>query len=125
MGRFHGQSAASWYLSDGGHFDNTGVHALLRRQLDFIILADCGADPQYQFGDLENLVRKARIDFGTDIEFYTHESAGRLPLPTDTQINILAPEDLRHLYTARGVLLARIRYPEVDGERRVGTLLVV
>lgn len=125
MGKFHGQSAASWYLSDGGHFDNTGVHALLRRQLDFILLADCGADPQYQFGDLENLVRKARIDFGTDIEFYTHESAGRLPLPTDTQINILAPEDLRNLYTARGVLLARIRYPEVDGERRVGTLLVV
>ncbi len=125
MGKFHGQSAASWYLSDGGHFDNTGVHALLRRQLDFIILADCGADPQYQFGDLENLVRKARIDFGTDIEFYTHESAGRLPLPTDSQINILAPEDLRNLYTARGVLLARIRYPEADGERRVGTLLVV
>ena len=124
-GRFFGQSATQWYLSDGGHFDNTGVHALLRRQLDFIILADCGADPQYQFADLENLVRKARLDFGADIEFYTHESAGLLPLPTDSQINILAPEDLRNAYTARGVLLARIRYAEAGGHRRVGTLLVV
>ncbi|TXH65762.1 MAG: hypothetical protein E6Q88_13335 [Lysobacteraceae bacterium] len=74
---YRGPRASSWYLSDGGHFDNTGVHALLRRELDFIVLADCGADPNYHFEDIENLVRKARIDFGADIEFYSREEATR------------------------------------------------
>lgn len=75
---YGGPLARSWYLSDGGHFDNTGAHALLARELDLIVLADCGADPRYELGDLENLVRKARIDFGADIEFYTGEDANAL-----------------------------------------------
>jgi hypothetical protein len=58
-----------WFLSDGGHFENTGVHALLAEKTEFIVVADCGADPDYRFGDLENLVRKARIDFGAEIVF--------------------------------------------------------
>lgn len=75
---YGGPLARNWYLSDGGHFDNTGVHALLERELDLIVLADCGADPRYELADLENLVRKARIDFGADIEFYTGEDANIL-----------------------------------------------
>jgi len=75
---FDGPLARHWYLSDGGHFDNTGVHALLRRELDFIVLADCGADPRYEFADIENLVRKARIDYGAEIEFYTGQAAETL-----------------------------------------------
>jgi len=75
---YGGPLARNWYLSDGGHFDNTGVHALLERELDLIVLADCGADPRYELADLENLVRKARIDFGADIEFYTGEDANAL-----------------------------------------------
>ncbi|KRD72770.1 hypothetical protein ASE43_19325 [Lysobacter sp. Root983] len=123
---FDGESARAWYLSDGGHFDNTGVHSLLRRQLDFIVLADCGADPSYEFADLENLIRKARIDFGAEIEFYTEDSVCHLPLMQDDQICVLAPEKLRDNYTARGVMLARIRYrPDEQGVRKLGTLLVV
>ncbi len=75
---FDGPHSHHWYLSDGGHFENTGVHALLRRELDFIVLADCGADPHYEFADIENLVRKARIDHGAEIEFYTGEAAEAL-----------------------------------------------
>ena len=131
---YPGPLARNWYLSDGGHFDNTGVHPLLQRQLDFILLADCGADPQYRYADLENLVRKARIDFGAEIEFYTAEDAhaqffagdvaaegdGHVPLA------VLSPEMLVDNTTARGVLLARILYrPDANGHRRVGTLLVV
>ena len=70
LASFAGPCQDWWYLSDGGHFENTGVHALLQRQLDFIVLADCGADPRYEYDDLENLVRKARIDFDCDIEFW-------------------------------------------------------
>ncbi len=80
---FDGPLARHWYLSDGGHFDNTGVHALLRRELDFIVLADCGADPRYEFADIENLVRKARIDYGAEIEFYTGQAAEALLASSD------------------------------------------
>lgn len=80
---FDGPLARHWYLSDGGHFENTGVHALLRRELDFIVLADCGADPRYEFADIENLVRKARIDYGAEIEFYTGKAAEALLASSD------------------------------------------
>jgi len=68
-GRFDGLRRADWYLTDGGHFENTGAYALLREECCLIVVADCGADPRYAFGDLENLVRKARIDLQADIVF--------------------------------------------------------
>lgn len=67
--RFHGPNRRLWYLSDGGHFENTGCYELLRRRVPFIICCDCGADPDYVFEDVSNLVRKARIDFGAEIAF--------------------------------------------------------
>lgn len=66
---FPGTSSEFWYVSDGGHFDNTGVYALIKRRVSMIVLADCGADPDYTFDDVENMVRKARIDFQTSIDF--------------------------------------------------------
>ena len=123
---FYGRARPWWYLSDGGHFDNTGVYPLLKRRLDFIILADNGADAHYQFADLENLVRKARIDFGAEIEFYTREEAARHFPSADGSITVLAPEDIADNHSSRGVLLARVRYaPDADGRRAEATLLVV
>ncbi|MFL5561742.1 MAG: hypothetical protein ACJ79K_09735 [Gemmatimonadaceae bacterium] len=55
------------YLSDGGHFDNTGVYSLIERGVRFIVLADCGADPKPCFSDMGDLIRHCRIDFGTEI----------------------------------------------------------
>jgi hypothetical protein len=60
--RFVGKDGSHWYLSDGGHFENTGVFELLRRQVDVAVCCDCGADPKYEFEDLANLMRLARID---------------------------------------------------------------
>ncbi len=60
--RFFGKDGSHWYLSDGGHFENTGVFELLRRQVDVVVCCDCGSDPQYELGDLANLMRLARID---------------------------------------------------------------
>lgn len=58
------------YLTDGGHFDNTGVYALVQRGCRYIIVADCGADPSPPaFEDLGAVVRRCRIDFGADIDF--------------------------------------------------------
>ncbi|MCU0117850.1 patatin-like phospholipase family protein [Pseudomonas sp. B2M1-30] len=59
----------NWYISDGGFFENTGVYPLLLERARVIVLADCGADPGYSFEDVENLVRKARIDLNITITF--------------------------------------------------------
>ncbi|HYC62951.1 MAG TPA: patatin-like phospholipase family protein [Thermoanaerobaculia bacterium] len=56
------------YLTDGGHFDNTGAYSLIQRGCRFVLIGDCGADPRPSFADVGDLVRKARIDFGTEIE---------------------------------------------------------
>ncbi|MHC4877553.1 MAG: patatin-like phospholipase family protein [Planctomycetota bacterium] len=55
-------------LSDGGHFENLGGFELVRRRCRYIVVVDAGADPDYEFADLGNLVRKCRIDLGIEIE---------------------------------------------------------
>lgn len=55
------------HLSDGGHFDNTGVYELVRRRCGIVVLVDAAADPERSLDDLANLVRKCRVDFGADI----------------------------------------------------------
>lgn len=61
---------ASWIeLTDGGHFDNTGVYELIRRELGLIVMTLASADPNYYRTDLANLIRKVRVDFGAHILF--------------------------------------------------------
>ena len=127
---YRGQARPWWYLSDGGHFDNTGVYALLRRQLDFIVLVDASCDPRYEFTDLENLVRKARIDFGAEIEFYPHEEAVQRFGVDEAGVTVLSPQDMADSQSSRGVLLGRIRYLRpagcpADTPEHQGTLLVI
>lgn len=56
------------YLTDGGHFDNTGLYSLIERGCRFVVLVDCGADPTPpHFEDLGEAIRRCRIDFGTEI----------------------------------------------------------
>lgn len=66
---FHGIRRDYQYLSDGGHFENTATYELIRegRNVELIVMCDCGADPKYQFDDLSNLIRLARIDQGLEI----------------------------------------------------------
>jgi hypothetical protein len=68
--QFHGLRRNWQYLSDGGHFENTGAYELLRegRAVELIVVCDDGADPLYLFDDLANLVRLARIDHRVEIE---------------------------------------------------------
>jgi hypothetical protein len=79
LARFYGPARRRWYLSDGGHFENTAVYELLRRRVPFIIACDNGCDPGYRWEDVGHLVRKARTDFGADIRFLERpELAGKL-----------------------------------------------
>lgn len=69
LGRFAGPSERFWNLSDGGHFDNTGLYELLRRRVPLIIAVGADCDPYYHFEDLASLTRQARVDFGAQLEF--------------------------------------------------------
>ena len=55
------------YLTDGGHFDNTGLYALVERGCRYIVVCDCGADPAPSFEDIGTAVRRCRIDFGAEL----------------------------------------------------------
>jgi hypothetical protein len=73
LARFPGTANLLWYLSDGGHFENMGGYELIRRKVRQIVLVDAEADADYGFEGLGNFVRKARIDFGAEIEFLSHD----------------------------------------------------
>jgi GNAT superfamily N-acetyltransferase len=56
------------HLSDGGHFENLALYELVRRHCRYIIVSDCGADPEVAFDDFGNAVRRIREDFGVEID---------------------------------------------------------
>ena len=85
MGRFPGTDGSRWYLTDGGHFENTGVYELVRRRVGFIVLCDNGADPKYDFADLVTLMRRIRIDFDAQLTFIDD------PIELDTLLGVGTP----------------------------------
>jgi hypothetical protein len=70
LARFPGTALPDWYLSDGGHFENTGAYELVRRRLPLIILCDNGADTGGALDDLGNFVRMVRTDFAAEVAFF-------------------------------------------------------
>jgi Patatin-like phospholipase len=97
------------YLSDGGHFENTGAYALIARRVPLIVLSDCGADPDYRFDDLANLIRLVQLDFNTliDIDFEAF-------LPNERGAS------------AQSHVIGKIYYPATDCEAAsMGTLIVI
>jgi hypothetical protein len=89
------------YLSDGGHFENMGLFEMVLRRCQLIVCTDSGADPDYQFADIGNAVRKIRIDLGIPIEFDS--------VPVHRQRS--ADDD-----SGRYCYFGRIRYSYVDGD---------
>jgi hypothetical protein len=139
LARFHGPARSHWYLSDGGHFENTAAYELIRRRLPFIIISDAGRDTTSTFEDIANLTRKARIDFNAEIEFIRRHppAAGGAHLPTLEQLvhpellNVIGtPEDFVPVpgavdadgkdgndsprYCSKHALLARVCYLDMQ-----------
>lgn len=56
-------------LTDGGHFDNTGIYELVRRGIDTIVLSLASADPEFSLADLANVIERVRADFGVYVDF--------------------------------------------------------
>ena len=123
IARFPGTGTRNWYLTDGGHFENTGVYELIRRRLPVIIALDNGADPQSTLADVANLVRKARVDFDAEIQFLD-------PAALDDKklfINKPAPScvgTLEDIGSKASAALARISYAREGGDE-TGWLLLV
>ena len=122
------------YLSDGGHFDNTGLYALVERGCRYIVLVDCGADPAPSFEDVGTAIRRCRIDFGTefsfDVEKLRERSGDTLFLrEVDDRISMR----VRSVLARRQVLAGRIQYRRdhweqlglgsVSDEERLGVIL--
>jgi hypothetical protein len=139
--RFHGPARKHWYLSDGGHFENTACYELVRRRVPLIICSDAGQDAAYRFDDLANLIRKARTDFGAEIQVLRtransvkDDPGTKLPLPALEDVihpNLLdvfgGPEEFTSLeveedaasettipLSKKHALLARIHYLDTD-----------
>lgn len=56
------------YLTDGGHYDNTGLVEALRRRPDRVIVIDGSGDPEGQFTALGKAIATARMDLGVEVE---------------------------------------------------------
>ena len=56
-------------LTDGGHFDNTGLYELIRRRVKVIVLSQGSCDLNYTKDDLANAIERVRVDFGVHIRF--------------------------------------------------------
>jgi hypothetical protein len=87
LARFHGTARRHWYLSDGGHFENLGGYELVRRRLRTIVIVDAEQDTDFTFSGLANLVRKARLDFGAEIQFLT-----------EAELDAEVDESVRHYF---------------------------
>jgi hypothetical protein len=131
LARFHGTARERWYLTDGGHFENTACYELIRRRVPFILCCDDGADPDYAFEDAAALVRIARADLHAEIEFITaptakdDDDAPRSALGTladlkrefapDTKNGAVAvDEKTKNRFARSHAVLASVKY---DGEK--------
>jgi choline dehydrogenase-like flavoprotein len=131
---FPGPAEKRWFLSDGGHFENSGLYELIRRRLALIIAIDGSEDDKYRFDDLAVLVRQARVGLGATIEWFdptlARTQGKRAWEPFDDAFGAKVPEPIRSFVDpdAVGALsdlkrdgpycsaLAHIRY-DADGER--------
>ncbi|MES2697059.1 MAG: patatin-like phospholipase family protein [Verrucomicrobiota bacterium] len=138
--RFHGPARRHWYLSDGGHFENTGCYELIRRRVPFIVCSDAGQDAAVELADFANLVRKVRTDFNAEIQLIrrakdaiTDDPGVRFPLPALEELVhpslldvIGTPDDFEPLTSPEAgscrcpprsrahAVLARIHYRDTD-----------
>jgi hypothetical protein len=96
-------------VSDGGHVENLGAYELLRRRCALVIASDAGADPDVSFGDLANLMRMARIDFGIQILIEPEE------LRPARREGALEDDPARAL-SRRHAITGRILYPACGAE---------
>jgi Patatin-like phospholipase len=95
-------------LSDGGHFENTGLYELIRRRVKLAIVCDGGADPEFSFSDLQTMVQRVDVDFGAVLNILDSESPDQM-LPK-TPENPEYPEGAG--FAKQGFMLIKVSYAD-------------
>lgn len=125
----HSEKSAFIELSDGGHFDNTGIYELVRRRMPVIILSDGGADENFSFDDLGNAIERIRVDFGVSIRFMdpNFDLSGIMPGSQAAVANGGAKiYDEKYNLSERGYAIGDIVYPETTcGKAFVGRFVYI
>jgi hypothetical protein len=114
LGLHHSERNMFIELSDGGHFDNTGVYELIRRRVPVIIIADGGADPDDTFDSLGNMIERCRVDFGTSIVFpdADYDLTGLIPgSMAASSLESAKLYDQKYMLAMRGYAVGDIVYP--------------
>ena len=131
-GRFHGPSHELWNLTDGGEQDDSGLYELIRRRLPLIIAVDAGLDSDYTYGDLGNLERLVRLDFGVEFEWQTHPRESEVPKFVSDWIDLAQVSPMNGIKgnPSKGgpgdghTALARIKYGDCAGQPDCWLLLI-
>jgi hypothetical protein len=107
-------------LTDGGHFDNTGLYELIRRRVDTIYFSSAGADPNFTLDDIGSLLVRIQVDFDVTITF------------NDELESLMPGSDGESVYARRfgfskmGFDRGTIHYPASGAEpAKKGTLYIV
>lgn len=132
LGRNLNENQPSVLLTDGGHFENLGVYELIRRRLDVIIVSDAGADENFKFDDMTNLIEKIRVDFGTKIKFGEIIDCGDKSRPNDKfPLKDMIPNQKdgplgeKLLLANKGFAIANIYYGEQENQNNKGILIYI
>ena len=114
-------------ISDGGHFENLGVYELVRRKVKLIICCDGSTDPEFNFTDLQVLVRRIGTDFGAKIKFNKDNYLERI-IPRDPDPQKVIDRDpntdaypIGIKFAERGYIKGKIIYRD----RSKGTLILL
>lgn len=95
-------------LSDGGHFENTGVYELVRRRLKLIIVCDAGADLDFSFSDFQTTIRRIEEDFGARIKVLDGATPDNIvPVPMKGKVY---PKDAK--FAGQGYMIGHITYAD-------------
>jgi hypothetical protein len=97
------------FVTDGGHHENLGIEALLKRRCRLIIACDAGQDEQHSFLDFSRVLTRMRLEEGITLR----------PLEQSEQVmklDLLMPE-AKERYTKDHFFVAEIVYPDVHPER--------
>ncbi|MDR0780646.1 MAG: hypothetical protein LBF16_08125 [Pseudomonadales bacterium] len=119
LGLQHDEQNLFIELSDGGHFDNTGVYELIRRRVPVIFIADGGADPDDTFDSLGNVIERCRVDFGTSITFpdADYDLTGLIPGSMAAASQQSAKlYDTKYALAQRGYAVGDIVYPPLPNQ---------
>jgi len=102
-------------LSDGGHFENTGVYELIRRRMKLIIVCDGGSDPDTSFSDFQTTIRRIEDDFGARLKVDDDMSPDKVVPVVDKKSSY--PKDRK--FAVQGYMKGTVTY--ADGTK--GTII--